>query len=58
MANEEHLARLKHGVDAWNQWRAANPDIVPDLSSIKRPTRARPGSRVPRERRSTGYSPP
>ena len=41
MANEEHLARLKHwvedradwhGVEAWNQWRAAHRDIRPDLS--------------------------
>jgi TIR domain/Pentapeptide repeats (8 copies) len=32
MANEEHLARLKQGVEAWNQWRAANPGIRPDLS--------------------------
>jgi hypothetical protein len=32
MANEEHLIRLKQGVEAWNQWRAANPAIMPDLS--------------------------
>jgi hypothetical protein len=32
MANEEHLARLRQGVEAWNQWRAANPGIRPDLS--------------------------
>jgi TIR domain/Pentapeptide repeats (8 copies) len=32
MANEEHLARLKQGVEAWNQWRTANPGIRPDLS--------------------------
>jgi hypothetical protein len=31
MANEEHLARLKQGVKAWNEWRAANPNIKPDL---------------------------
>ena len=29
MANEEHLARLKQGVEAWNQWREANPGSVP-----------------------------
>jgi hypothetical protein len=32
MANEEHLARLKQGVDAWNTWREQNPAVVPDLS--------------------------
>jgi uncharacterized protein YjbI with pentapeptide repeats len=32
MADEEHLRRLKHGVDAWNTWREQNPDVVPDLS--------------------------
>src|SRR5919109_2960847 len=32
MANEEHLARLKQGVAAWNQWREANPDIQPILA--------------------------
>jgi hypothetical protein len=32
MANEEHLALLKQGVEAWNEWKANNPDIRPDLS--------------------------
>jgi hypothetical protein len=32
MANPEHLAKLKEGVEAWNEWRAKNLDIVPDLS--------------------------
>ena len=31
MANEEHLARLKQGVAAWNQWRDENRGIQPDL---------------------------
>lgn len=31
MANEEHLARLKQGVDVWNQWREHNPDIFVDF---------------------------
>ena len=26
MANGEHVALLKQGVDAWNAWRQANPD--------------------------------
>jgi hypothetical protein len=29
-ANEEHLAILKRGVKAWNQWREGYPDM-PDL---------------------------
>ncbi len=32
MANEEHVALLKQGVDAWNAWRRENPDIRPALS--------------------------
>jgi hypothetical protein len=31
MANKKHVAMLKQGVDAWNKWRAENPDIRPDL---------------------------
>jgi uncharacterized protein YjbI with pentapeptide repeats len=31
MANKRHLARLKQGVAAWNQWRDENPKIWPDL---------------------------
>jgi len=32
MANNEHVALLKQGVDAWNAWRRENPDIRPDLT--------------------------
>jgi uncharacterized protein YjbI with pentapeptide repeats len=32
MANRRHLAWLKQGVTAWNQWREANRNIEPDLS--------------------------
>lgn len=32
MANPEHLAILKKGVEVWNKWRQQNPDIKPDLS--------------------------
>jgi uncharacterized protein YjbI with pentapeptide repeats len=31
MANPEHLAKLKEGVEAWNQWRVENPNVQPDL---------------------------
>lgn len=31
MANEEHLAILRQGVEVWNQWRKENPLIKPDL---------------------------
>jgi uncharacterized protein YjbI with pentapeptide repeats len=31
MANPEHLAKLKEGVEAWNLWRKGNRDISPDL---------------------------
>ncbi len=32
MAIEEHLNKIKQGVDAWNKWREDNPNEVPDLS--------------------------
>jgi len=33
MANPKHLAKLKEGVSAWNQWRAGNPRLGgPDFS--------------------------
>jgi hypothetical protein len=31
MPNQEHLEILKKGVSAWNQWRADNPMIQPDM---------------------------
>jgi hypothetical protein len=31
MANDEHVALLKQGANAWNKWREANPDIQPDV---------------------------
>lgn len=31
MANPEHLAKLKEGVEAWNKWREENPGVKPEL---------------------------
>ncbi len=31
MANPEHLAILKQGVQVWNSWRIEEPNIRPDL---------------------------
>ena len=31
MANEQHLAQLKQGVNAWNDWRKKNPGLRPNL---------------------------
>jgi Pentapeptide repeats (8 copies) len=31
VANDEHVAMLRKGVDAWNAWRHESPDILPDL---------------------------
>jgi hypothetical protein len=31
VANEEHLAVLRQGTEAWNGWRERNPDKKPDL---------------------------
>jgi len=32
MADPEHLAILRRGVEAWNIWRSQNPSVQPDLS--------------------------
>lgn len=34
MANQEHLDILKQGVEVWNQWRIASPNIQPDLIRV------------------------
>ena len=34
MANPEHLEILHRGVEEWNHWRQAHPDIMPDLRDI------------------------
>jgi len=34
MANEEHLAILRQGVEVWNQWRKENGEVQPDLRNI------------------------
>ena len=31
MANKQHLAKLKEGKEAWNQWRTDNPTVKPNL---------------------------
>jgi hypothetical protein len=50
MADDEHVAILKRGVDAWNEWRRENPDIVPDLR------RNYPHSRLRRLARGINYA--
>jgi hypothetical protein len=32
MANPEHLAILKQGVEEWNKWRGEHSELEPDLS--------------------------
>lgn len=34
MAISEHVSILREGSTAWNRWRNANPDCVPDLTGI------------------------
>ncbi len=34
MANEEHLKILRKGVEVWNKWREANPEVEPDLFNV------------------------
>ncbi len=33
MANEEHVAKLKEGVEVWNKWREENPRTTPSLNN-------------------------
>ncbi|MBE8988802.1 pentapeptide repeat-containing protein [Nostoc sp. LEGE 12450] len=35
MVNKEHYARLREGVQVWNDWRANNLKIIPDLKGAK-----------------------
>jgi uncharacterized protein YjbI with pentapeptide repeats len=35
MADEEHVALLKQGVEGWNKWREENPNVLPTLSWAK-----------------------
>jgi uncharacterized protein YjbI with pentapeptide repeats len=35
VANEQHLAKLREGVEKWNRWRNKNPEVRPDLSRTK-----------------------
>ncbi len=37
MADAEHVARLKQGVEAWNRWREENPKVEPDLTGAYLP---------------------
>ena len=37
MANQEYIALLKRGVEAWNVWRAEGRDLCPDLSEAELP---------------------
>jgi hypothetical protein len=32
MANQEHVDRLREGIEAWNRWREQYEDIRPDLN--------------------------
>ena len=34
MANEEHFAILKKGVEVWNQWRKEHPNVQIDLDGV------------------------
>jgi uncharacterized protein YjbI with pentapeptide repeats len=35
MANPEHLAILKQGVEVWNRWRSEKPQLKPDLTGAE-----------------------
>ena len=35
MCNEIHLAKIKKGVKAWNQWRRDHPELRPNLRGCR-----------------------
>ncbi len=35
MAEYNHRQRLQEGARPWNEWRAANPDVIPDLRYLE-----------------------
>ena len=35
MANPAHEALLRQGVDEWNDWRAQNGSVTPDLTGLR-----------------------
>jgi Pentapeptide repeats (8 copies) len=37
MANEDHVARLKQDIAAWNRWRVKAESVVPDLRGADLP---------------------
>ncbi len=37
MANPDHIAKLREGVQAWNRWRESNWNVKPDLSGLDLP---------------------
>ncbi len=39
MANPEHLAILKQGVELWNKWRDEHPGMTPYLRAVDPATR-------------------
>jgi hypothetical protein len=32
MANQDHIAIVRQGLEVWNNWRKDNPEVRPDLS--------------------------
>ena len=48
MANDEHVARLKQGVAAWNAWRDENAKLRPDLSNADLKKACLPGANLSR----------
>jgi len=48
MVNLEHLAKLKEGIEKWNQWLEENQDASPDLRNAASATRTSAGGGPPR----------
>jgi len=56
MANDEHVAILKKGMDAWNAWRAENYTVRPNLASADLANVKLGGMPFTQEELSGGYT--
>jgi hypothetical protein len=58
MANPEHLAILKQGVEEWNKWKGQHLELRPDLMRAKLSEAGLPGANLRGADQTSGENPP